>query len=189
MAQIGYARVSTADQDPAMQVTALKEAGAERVFEEHASGAKTERPQLSACLDYLREGDTLVVWKLDRLGRSLAHLLAVVNGLHDRGVHFKSITEGFDTATPGGTMIFHVLGALAEMERGLIQERTRAGLTAARARGKVGGRRTVMTPAKTRSAKSLIDAGTPLSEVAHSLGVGRATIYRWLEREQEKAAA
>lgn len=188
MALVGYARVSTQDQDPAMQVDALQAADAERVFTEHASGAKTERPQLSACLDYLRPGDSLAVWRLDRLGRSLPHLLEVVDGLRERGIHFRSLTEGFDTSTPGGKMIFHVLGALAEMERALIQERTRAGLAAARARGRVGGRKTVMTPAKARSIRALIEAETPLTEVAASLGVGRAALYRWLERDKSVAA-
>lgn len=188
MALVGYARVSTQDQDPAMQEDALREAGAGRVFTEHASGAKTDRPELSTCLDYAREGDTLLVWRLDRLGRSLPHLLSVVEGLRERGIHFRSLTEGFDTSTPGGKMIFHILGALAEMERAIIQERTQAGLAAARARGRKGGRRTVMTPAKARSARALLDAETPLTEIAQSLGVGRATLYRWLEREQSKVA-
>lgn len=188
MTLVGYARVSTHDQDPALQVDALREAGAERVFEEHASGTKADRPVLATCLDYLREGDTLTVWRLDRLGRSLPHLLEVVEGLRERGVHFRSLTEGFDTSTAGGRMIFSVLGALAEMERALIQERTQAGLAAARARGRKGGRPSVMTPTKARSARALIKAKTPLAEVAQSLGVGRATLYRWLERETTRAA-
>ncbi|GAB2477525.1 hypothetical protein GCM10027030_09930 [Luteococcus sediminum] len=122
MALIGYARVSTQDQHMDLQRDALQAAGVERVFEEAASGAKTDRPELAACMDYLRTGDTLAVWRLDRLGRSLPHLLEVVDLLRDRGVHFRSLTEGFDTSTAGGRMIFSVLGALAEMERALIQE-------------------------------------------------------------------
>lgn len=189
MTLVGYARVSTQDQDPALQVDALREAGAERVFEEHASGAKTDRPVLATCLDYLREGDTLTVWRLDRLGRSLPHLLEVVEGLRERGVHFRSLTEGFDTSTAGGRMIFSVLGALAEMERALIQERTQAGLAAARARGRKGGRPASITPAKARSVRALLAADTPISEIAASLGVSRSSIYRWIERERSQQVA
>lgn len=187
MALIGYARVSTADQHLDLQRDALTSAGVEKVFEESASGADRARPQLTAVLDYVREGDTLVVWRLDRLGRSLSHLLSVVEGLTARGVHLKSLTESIDTSTATGRMVLGIFGALAEFERSLIQERTRAGLEAARARGRKGGRPSVMTPAKARSARALIKAETPLSEVAQSLGVSRATLYRWLERAQEAA--
>lgn len=185
MALVGYARVSTQDQVLDLQRDALEVEGAERIFEESASGASRERPQLAAALDYVREGDTLVVWRLDRLGRSLSHLLSVVEGLTERGVHLRSLQESIDTSTATGRMVLGIFGALAEFERELIRERTRAGLDAARARGRKGGRPSVMTPAKARSARALIKAETPLSEVAASLGVSRATLYRWLEREHE----
>lgn len=189
MTRIGYARVSTTDQDLSMQEDALGKAGVERVFREHASGIKADRPQFRACIDYLRQGDTLVVWRLDRAGRSVQHLVELVNTLRERGVGFRSLTESIDTTTAGGRMVFNIFASLAEFERDLITERTQAGLAAARARGRVGGRRTVMTPAKERSARALIEAETPLTEIATSLGVGRATLYRWLERERSKVAA
>lgn len=187
MALIGYARVSTADQYLDLQRDALEGAGVEKVFEEAASGADRARPQLTAVLDYVREGDALVVWRLDRLGRSLSHLLSVVESLTERGVHLKSLTEGIDTSTATGRMTLSIFGALAEFERELIRERTQAGLEPARARGRKGGRPSVMTAAKTRSAKALLPAKAPLTEIAQSLGVSRATLYRWLEREQEAA--
>jgi len=188
MALVGYARVSTVDQNLDLQRDALEGAGVERIFQESASGASRDRPQLEAALDYVRAGDTLVVWRLDRLGRSLSHLLSVVEDLTERGVHLRSVQESIDTGTATGRMTLAIFGALAEFERELIQERTRAGLAAARARGRKGGRPSVMTPAKARSAKALIKAETPLSEVAASLGVSRATLYRWLERETARAA-
>lgn len=188
MAQIGYARVSTGDQHLDLQRDALEETGVERFFEESASGADRERPQLAAALDYVREGDTLVVWRLDRLGRSLSHLLSVVEGLRERGVHLRSLQEGIDTSTATGRMTLSIFGALAEFERELIRERTHAGLAAARARGRKGGRPTAITPYKARSIRALLDARTPISEIAASLGVSRASIYRWLAREQTQAA-
>jgi DNA invertase Pin-like site-specific DNA recombinase len=132
---LGYARVSTTDQQPQLQVDALQRAGCYRVFTETASGARTDRPVLEQLLDQLRPGDTLVVWKLDRLGRSLRHLVDTVTGLADRGIGFRSLQEAIDTTTPGGKLVFHVFAALAEFERDLIRERTSAGLAAARARG------------------------------------------------------
>src|SRR3954469_25971878 len=137
---IGYARVSTGEQTLDLQLDALQKAGCGKVYRETASGAKAERPVLEEVLGYLRPGDTLVVWRLDRLGRSLKHLIEVVAGLAERGVGFKRLTEQIDTTPPGGKLIFHVFGALAEFERDLIRERTHAGLAAARARGKRGGR-------------------------------------------------
>jgi DNA invertase Pin-like site-specific DNA recombinase len=138
--QIGYARISTGDQTLALQDDALKKAGCERLYQDIASGAKSERPGLAKALDQLRAGDTLVVWRLDRLGRSLQHLLATITDLDARGVGFKSLTENIDTTTSGGRLVFHIFGSIAEFERDLIRERTNAGLTAARARGHKGGR-------------------------------------------------
>jgi DNA invertase Pin-like site-specific DNA recombinase len=145
---LGYARTSTTDQHLDLQIDALTVAGCYRVFTETASGARTDRPTLAQLLDQLRPGDTLVVWKLDRLGRSLRHLVDTVTGLADRGVGFRSLQESIDTTTPGGKLVFHVFAALAEFERDLIRERTTAGLTAARARGRNGGRPPVLDPAR-----------------------------------------
>jgi DNA invertase Pin-like site-specific DNA recombinase len=142
---LGYARVSTTDQQPRLQVDALKRAGCYRVFTETASGTCADRPTLEQVLDQLRPGDTLVVWKLDRLGRSLRHLVDTITELAERGVGFRSLQEAIDTTTPGGKLVFHVFAALAEFERDLIRERTAAGLAAARARGRHGGRPSVMT--------------------------------------------
>jgi DNA invertase Pin-like site-specific DNA recombinase len=142
---LGYARVSTTDQQPQLQVDALQRAGCYRVFTETASGARSDRPVLDQLLDQLRPGDTLVVWKLDRLGRSLRHLVDTVTGLAECGVGFRSLQEAIDTTTPGGKLVFHVFAALAEFERDLIRERTSAGLAAARARGRQGGRPPVLT--------------------------------------------
>ena len=134
MANVGYARVSTTDQDLALQLDALTAAGCVKVFEDRASGTRADRPGLRAALDYARDGDVLVTWKLDRLGRSLPHLIETVTSLATRGVGFRSITEAIDTTTPGGRLVFHLFGALGQFERDLIQERTRAGLAAAAAR-------------------------------------------------------
>ena len=146
MALIGYARVSTAEQKLEPQVDAPKAAGCETVFEDVISGANAERPGLNEALAFLRKGDTLVVWKLDRLGRSMKHLVETVTELGDRGVGFRSLTEGVDTTTTGGTLVFHLFGALAQFERDLIVERTQAGLKAAATRGRKGGRKPVVTP-------------------------------------------
>jgi DNA invertase Pin-like site-specific DNA recombinase len=171
--------VSTVDQHPQTQAAALQGARCERVFTDHGvSGAKASRPQLDACLAYLREGDQLVVWKLDRLGRSVSHLVHVVAELRGRGVQFVSLTEGFDTTTPAGRLLFHILAALAEMERELTRERTLAGIARAQAEGRMGGRRTVMSPERVRVASAMLAEGRPVSEVAKVLGVGRATLYR-----------
>jgi DNA invertase Pin-like site-specific DNA recombinase len=176
---VGYARVSTQDQDAELQRVALREAGCGRIFEETASGAQRDRPQLRAALDFMRDGDTLMVWKLDRLARSLKQLIDTVDGLSDRGAHFRSLTESIDTATPNGRLIFHVFGALAEFERGLIRERTLAGLAAARARGRVGGRPAIVDEAKLKAARAMLNAGElTISEIASQLGVSPATLYR-----------
>ena len=182
---VGYARVSTIDQNPQLQLDALDRAGCTRVFVDRASGSRTDRPQLTAALDYLRRDDTLCVWRLDRLGRSLPHLIQVATTLTDRGVALRSLTEQIDTASAGGRLIFHMFGALAEFERDLIRERTHAGLAAARARGRTGGRTTVMTPQKIRAAKALLAAkdgdgrhSHTYDEVAQTIGVSRSTIIR-----------
>lgn len=188
MAAIGYARVSTADQDPALQVDALTNAGCARVFEDKASGAKTDRPGLAAALAFVREGDVLVVWKLDRLGRSLPHLIEAVNALEERGVGFRSLTETIDTTTPGGRLIFHIFGALGQFERDLIRERTRAGLDAAVARGRRGGRKPVVTEEKLRRAKTLIAQGLTVREAAARIKVGKAALYAALGEEPENAS-
>jgi DNA invertase Pin-like site-specific DNA recombinase len=178
---VGYARVSTAEQDPALQLDALYDVGCVRVFIDHGSGARADRPELANALDYVRPGDTLVVWRLDRLGRSLRHLPDTVNSLQERGIGLRSLREAVDTTTTGGRLVFHVFGALAEFERDLIRERTQAGLAAARARGRQGGRRSVMTPDKVRIARELYDARhLSVARIAETLGVSRATIYRSL---------
>jgi DNA invertase Pin-like site-specific DNA recombinase len=178
---LGYARVSTADQQPHLQVDALDRAGCYRVFTETASGAAADRPVLAQVLDQLRPGDTLVVWKLDRLGRSLPHLVETVTGLADRGVGFRSLQEQVDTTTPGGKLIFHVFAALAEFERDLIRERTHAGLAAARARGRRGGRPSVLSGHKLQVAREMYASGQyTVAAIAKTLGVSRASIYRHL---------
>jgi DNA invertase Pin-like site-specific DNA recombinase len=180
---LGYARVSTTDQQSNLQVDALTTAGCYRVFAETASGAGAgaDRPVLGQVLDQLRPGDTLVVWKLDRLGRSLRHLVDTVTGLAERGIGFRSLQEAIDTTTPGGKLVFHVFAALAEFERDLIRERTAAGLAAARARGRHGGRPSVMTAHKVRVAGEMYASGQyTVSAIATTLGVSRASIYRHL---------
>jgi DNA invertase Pin-like site-specific DNA recombinase len=178
---MGYARVSTADQNPDLQLDALKEAGCLRVFVDQASGVLDERPELSKLLEQLQPGNTLVVWKLDRLGRSLRHLIDVVSELQGRGVGFRSLHENIDTTTPGGKLVFHVFGALAEFERDMIRERTYAGLAAARARGRKGGRPSTMTPAKRRMAREMYDKKEYTVEaIAKTIGVSKATVYRHL---------
>jgi DNA invertase Pin-like site-specific DNA recombinase len=189
MGKIGYARVSSLDQHPETQIEALEAAGCERVFTDHGvSGAKASRPELDGCLAYLRQGHTLTVWKLDRLGRSVSHLVQVVDDLRGRGVQFVSLTEGFDTTTPAGRLLFHILAALAEMERELIRERTLAGIARAKAEGRLGGRKTVMSPQRIEVARMLAE-GRPVSEVARVLGVGRATLYRALPIGQQRTMA
>jgi DNA invertase Pin-like site-specific DNA recombinase len=178
---IGYARISTGDQNLDLQRDALTKAGCQRIFEDTGSGALTSRPELEHVLDHLRPGDTLVVWRLDRLGRSLRHLIEVVRQLEERGVAFKSLTEAIDTSTPGGKLVFHIFGALAEFERELIKERTRAGLAAARARGRKGGRPSVMTPEKVSVARTMYESKShSLAAIAETVGVSRATLYRSL---------
>lgn len=177
---IGYARVSTEDQSLTLQLDALKGAGCERVFTDKRSGAGTDRPGLDETLLHVRSGDSLTVWKLDRLGRSVKGLVDLVNLLESRGVHFQSLTEGINTRTAAGRFFFHVMASLAQMERELVVERTRAGLAAARKLGRIGGRKRSMTEGKVRAARKLLGDGTPPREVAHNLGVSVPTLYRWL---------
>lgn len=177
MADVGYARVSTADQDLTPQLDALTGAGCAPVFEDTASGARADRPGLAAALAYVRRGDVLVVWKLDRLGRSLPHLIETVTALEARGVGFRSLTEAIDTTTPGGRLIFHIFGALGQFERDLIRERTRAGLDAAVARGRKGGRKPVLTGEKLRRAKALIAQGLTVREAAARIKVSKTVLY------------
>lgn len=180
---IGYARVSTGEQTLDLQLDALTAAGCGTVYRETASGAKADRPVLEEVLGYLRPGDTLVVWRLDRLGRSLKHLIEVVAALAARRIGFKSLTEQIDTTTPGGKLIFHVFGALAEFERELIRERTHAGLAAARARGRLGGRpRKLAEPKQLELARTLYEGGqTDIDTICATLGISRATLYRSLK--------
>src|SRR6266568_7018487 len=178
---LGYARVSTADQNPDLQHDALKAAGCFRIFADTASGALDERPALAKVLDQLRPGDTLVVWKLDRLGRSLRHLIDTVAELERRDVGFRSLQENIDTTTPGGKLIFHIFGALAEFEREIVRERTLAGLAAARARGRTGGRPPSMSTRKLAVARKMYaEQEYTVATIAKTLGVSRATIYRHL---------
>jgi DNA invertase Pin-like site-specific DNA recombinase len=183
---LGYARVSTTDQHLHVQVDALIAAGCYRVFTETASGARADRPALAQVLDQLRPGDTLVVWKLDRLGRSLRHLVDTVTGLAECGVGFRSLQEAIDTTTPGGKLVFHVFAALAEFERDLIRERTAAGLAAARARGRNGGRPAALDDGQVELARELYASRRyTTAEIARRLKVGRSTLYRYLGADQE----
>lgn len=177
---IGYARVSTQDQNLDLQRDALTKAGCHKVFEDKVSGSRGDRPGLAKAQEILREGDTLVVWKLDRLGRSVKQLVDLVGELHKQGVQFKSLTDAIDTGTPSGRFFFHVMASLAEMERELIIERTRAGLDVARQLGRKGGRKPKMTESKIESAKKLLASGVPARDVAKNLGVSVPTLYRWI---------
>ncbi len=181
---IGYARVSTDGQDAQLQDDALTAAGCSRIFTDKASGKNMERPELTAALDYLRPGDTLVVWKLDRFARSLIDLVTTVDALRERGIGFKVLTgalANIDTNTPDGRLMLQVIGAMAEFERELIKDRTRAGLAAAKAQGRTGGRPAVMDADKLTVAKARRSEGQSVTTIAKALGVSRATLYRALE--------
>ena len=182
--QIGYARVSTDDQTLDFQLDALTKAGCDRIFRDTFSGATALRPGLTDALDHLRVGDTLVVWRLDRLGRSLRHLIETITDLEGRGIGFRSLTEHIDTTTPGGKLIFHIFGALAEFERDLIRERTTAGLVAARARGRTGGRpkvRAFQDPRKLAAARRLYTEGkTSIGTICATFGISKSTFYRYV---------
>ncbi len=177
---IGYARVSTHDQNLDLQIDALTKAGCKKIFKEKTTGNRAERPEFSKALETLREGDTLVVWKLDRLGRSVKNLVDLVGELHKKGVQFKSLTDVIDTSTPSGRFFFHVMASLAQMERELIIERTRAGLETARKLGRKGGRKRRMTDSKIESARRLLANGVPPRDVALNLNVSVPTLYRWI---------
>jgi DNA invertase Pin-like site-specific DNA recombinase len=177
---IGYARVSTQDQNLELQLEALTKAGCQKIFEDKVSGKRIDRPGLTKAFEMLREGDTLVVWKLDRLGRSVKQLVDLVGELRKQGTQFKSLTDAIDTGTPSGRFFFHVMASLAEMERELTIERTRAGLEIARQLGRKGGRKPKMTDSKIESARKLLASGVPPKDVARNLGVSIPTLYRWV---------
>lgn len=180
---IGYARVSTQDQNPQLQLDALSRGKCEQVFHETATGTQRERPELVACLRALRKGDTLVVWKLDRLARSLKDLVEIVHDLNERAVGFQSLTESIDTTSSGGGLVFHIFGALAEFEHSLIRERTIAGLAAARARGRKGGRKPALSLGDVRKAAAMLaDPNITKAEVAMHFGVSRVTLNAALAR-------
>lgn len=183
---VGYARVSTLDQTPELQLDALKSAGCNRMFTEKASGAQRDRPELKAALDYLRSGDTLVVWKLDRLARSLGQLIETVTDFEAKGIGLRSLTESIDTTTAAGKLTFHIFGAMAEFERAIIRERTRAGLDAARARGRKGGRPSKLTDRDVAVAKAMLsDPTITVEEAARRLKVAASTLYRYLPGGRE----
>ena len=180
---MGYARVSTGDQSLDLQKDELGHSGCEKIFEDVISGSKADRPGLAEALKFLREGDTLVVWKLDRLGRSLPHLLEVVAELEKRGIGFKSLREAIDTTTSGGRLVFHLFAALAEFERDIIRERTTAGLRAARARGRMGGRPKKMDESKIRQAQVLRDnPQLSVEEICGMLKISETTFYRYTNK-------
>jgi DNA invertase Pin-like site-specific DNA recombinase len=179
---IGYARVSTQDQTRNLQKDALTQAGCTKIFTDTASGAKAERKGLEDALSYVREGDTLVVWRLDRLGRSLKDLIATITTLNNRNIGFKSLTENIDTTTSGGKLVFHIFGALAEFERDIIRERTQAGLQAARARGRKGGRPKALNQSKAAHAQALYnDKNNSIDGICKTLNISRATLYRYIK--------
>ena len=181
MAVIGYARVSTADQNMKLQLDALRDAGVERVFRDQGvSGSTAEQPGLEACLDHLREGDVLTVWKLDRLGRNTQHVLALVDELTSRGIGFRSITDGLHTEGAMGKAMLTIMAAFAQLERDTMIERTRAGLAAAAANGRKGGRPRKVDDAAATKARSLREKGINATDIAKMLGVSRATVYRYL---------
>jgi DNA invertase Pin-like site-specific DNA recombinase len=179
---IGYARVSTHDQTLNLQKDALEKAGCSNIFTDTASGSLAERKGLQEAMEYVRPGDTLVVWRLDRLGRSLKHLITTITSLQERQIGFKSLTEHIDTTTSGGKLIFHIFGALAEFEREIIRERTKAGLLAARARGRRGGRPKSLKDKKVAMAQALYnDKTNPIAEICKTLTISRSTLYRYIQ--------
>src|SRR5437764_8509452 len=187
---IGYARVSTQDQTLNLQKDALEKIDCKKIFTDTASGAKAERKGLDEALEYVREGDILVVWRLDRLGRSLKHLIETITELNNRKIGFKSIQENIDTTTSGGKLVFHIFGALAEFERDIIKERTQAGLQAARARGRKGGRPKSLTGKKTAMAQALYnDKNNTVDEICKTLNISRATLYRYIQVTPNASAA
>ncbi len=183
---IGYARVSTTEQDTALQLDNLRQANCEKIYQESISGISKIRPELDQCLDTLRAGDTLVVWRLDRLGRSLKDLVSIITDLELRNIGFRSVTEAIDTTTPGGKLVFHIFAALAEFERTLIQDRTKAGLAAARARGRKGGRPPKLNQNQIKKAKAmLLDPQMTKAEVARHFEVSRTTLNKALDSDEK----
>lgn len=178
---VGYARCSSAGQNLDAQIDALRSAGCSRIFQEIASGSRSDRPILNEAMAYLRDhsDDVLVCQRLDRVARSLPHLITIMQDLGQRGVGFRSLTEQIDSTSPGGRLVFHLFGAVAQFELDLIKSRTMIGLEAARQRGRVGGRPRVMTPEKVEAAKKLLESGTPAKDVATMLGVSVPTLFRW----------
>lgn len=186
--KVGYARVSTDDQNLSLQIDALERAGCEKIWRDQISGAKTERPGLQEALTYLRPGDTLVVWRLDRLGRSLKHLIDTVTMLEERGIGLQRLQESIDTTTSGGRLVFHIFGALAEFERNLIRERTQAGLQAARVRGRKGGRPKALKGKKVDLLYQLYDERNhSIQEICDILGIAKSTLYAYLDQRKEEA--
>lgn len=186
MARIGYCRISTDEQSLDLQIDALRGAGCEKIFSDTASGARADRPGLKAALEYARDSDTICVYRLDRLGRSLGHLVSITQELHERGIGLHSLCESLDTASAGGRLIFQVFGAIAEFERALIRERVRAGLDAARRRGRMGGRPRAITEPKARALRAMKANGASLAEMVESVGVSRATVVRFFRDDASK---
>ncbi|MBY0544100.1 MAG: recombinase family protein [Gammaproteobacteria bacterium] len=185
--KVGYARVSTADQHLRMQEDALKSAGCQEIFHDIASGAKTARPGLEDALAYLREGDTIVVWKLDRLGRSIQHLIQTVKELNEKNIGLQSLQENIDTTTSGGKLIFHIFSALAEFERDLIAERTQAGLKAARARGRLGGRPSLLDNRQINRMIEMYDEGkNTVAEICKIYDISRPSFYNYLKQKKRQ---
>ncbi len=181
---VGYARISTDDQNPELQLDALQKAGCEKIFTERITGSSTNRPELDKALEHLRKGDTLVVWKLDRLGRSLKHLIELVTQFEEQGTGFKSLTESMDTTTSGGKLVYHIFGAFAEFERNIIRERTQAGLKAARARGRMGGRRHKLNDRqRTHAVKLHKDGDHTIKEICELMKISRSTLYSYLKAD------
>ena len=177
--KIGYARVSTQEQDLALQLDSLAKEGCEKIFQEKASGAQRDRPELKAALDYMRKGDTLVVWKIDRLARSIKQLIETIESFQERGIGLKSLQDPIDTSSPSGKLVFHIFAALAEFERGVIRERTTAGLRAARERGRVGGRPPALSAKDLQAAKAMLkDSDITVAAIARQLNVAPSTLYR-----------
>lgn len=186
--KVGYARVSTQDQDLSLQLDALKREGCERVFQEKASGGQRERPELQAALSFMRAGDTLVIWKLDRLARSLKQLIETVEDFESQGIGLKSLQDPVDTSSPSGKLVFHIFAALAEFERGVIRDRTNAGLKSARERGRLGGRPPALSPEDLQAARAMLkDSNIPVSTVARRMGVAASTLYRHIPKARSES--
>lgn len=187
--KIGYARVSTGEQDLTLQTDALNAAGCEKIFTDTLSGSRSDRPGLHQLLEFARSGDTLVIWRLDRLGRSLQDLIALVSELESKGLHLCSLNEQIDTSSSTGKLVFHLFGAMAEFERNLIRERTVAGLEAARKRGKKGGRPSVLSAQQIREIRALLtDPEIKIADITDRYGISRATLYRYMPRKTEAGA-